>query len=392
MAGSRMQATKTYTESDFKDFAHTGPGTLAGNYLRSFWQPVYRLEDIAPGWTKPIRIMGEDLTLYRGEGGAPHLVAFRCAHRSSQLSTGWVEEDCIRCFYHGWKYDGLGQCVEQPAEPRPFAEKVKITGYPAQEYLGYIFAYLGEGAPPPFPRYSNFEETDGVHYVEVNHRACNYFQNIENGLDIVHAGFVHRSLEGTFDGVSDSPSIQIEETEWGFNCHTEHPSGRRETLAFGMPNINRVISFPDDPVVAYREFISWKVPVDDENHIQFLMASIGVPPDMARLYEERRSERLIKQETFSHLELAQKVLAGELRMQDVDPETTEIILVQDGVAQGSQGVIVDREVELLGHSDAPVIATRKLWSEELRALAEGRPLRQWTYDPSPLPNWQLSAT
>ena len=71
MAETRVQPGRIYTESDYKDFAHTNPGTLAGRYLRAFWQPVYRSEDIAPGWTKPIRIMGEDLTLYRGEGGAP---------------------------------------------------------------------------------------------------------------------------------------------------------------------------------------------------------------------------------------------------------------------------------------------------------------------------------
>src|SRR5713226_7171098 len=108
--------------------------------------------------------MSEDFTLYRGQSGTPHLVAFRCAHRGTQLSTGWVEGDCIRCFYHGWKYDGAGQCVEQPAEDSSFPPKVKIVSYPTEEYLGLIFAYLGDaehgdtGAfrPPPLPRYPDF--------------------------------------------------------------------------------------------------------------------------------------------------------------------------------------------------------------------------------------------
>jgi len=85
--------------------------------MRSFWQPVYRAQDLAAGRALPLRIMSEDFTLYRGESGDPHLVAFRCAHRGTQLSTGWVEGDELRCFYHGWKYDGAGQCTEQPAEP-----------------------------------------------------------------------------------------------------------------------------------------------------------------------------------------------------------------------------------------------------------------------------------
>ena len=70
----------------WNDFVHTGPGTLAGRYLRTFWQPIYRAEDLPSGRTMPIRIMSDDLTLYRGESGEPHLVAFRCAHRSTQLS------------------------------------------------------------------------------------------------------------------------------------------------------------------------------------------------------------------------------------------------------------------------------------------------------------------
>src|SRR5687767_7172929 len=134
---------------DYTDFVHTGPGTLAGRYMRRFWQPVHVAEKLPPGRAVPVRIMSEDFTLYRGEGGIPHLTAFRCAHRGTQLSTGWVEGDSIRCRYHGWRYDGSGQCVEQPGEEEGFASKVRIRSYPVKEYLGLIFAYLGEGEPPP---------------------------------------------------------------------------------------------------------------------------------------------------------------------------------------------------------------------------------------------------
>jgi len=78
----------------YEDFVHTGPGTLAGRYMRMFWQPVYRAQDLATGRANPIRIMNEDFTLYRGEGGAPHVVEFRCRHRGAQLSAGWVKRNC----------------------------------------------------------------------------------------------------------------------------------------------------------------------------------------------------------------------------------------------------------------------------------------------------------
>jgi nitrite reductase/ring-hydroxylating ferredoxin subunit len=111
---------------DYMDCFPTGPNTIAGRYMRKFWHPVLRAEDLKPGWAKPIRIMGEDFTLYRGDSGKPHVVEFRCPHRQSTLSAGWVEDDCIRCRFHGWKFDASGQCVEQPAEKEAFTEKIRM--------------------------------------------------------------------------------------------------------------------------------------------------------------------------------------------------------------------------------------------------------------------------
>src|ERR1041384_7127479 len=121
------------SHEEFRDFVHTGPQTAAGRFMRTFWHPVYVAKELEPGSAKPLRIMGEDFTLFRGEGGKPHVMEFRCAHRQTQLSAGWVEEDCIRCFYHGWKYDGAGQCVEIPAEDASFPPKVRIPSYPTEE-------------------------------------------------------------------------------------------------------------------------------------------------------------------------------------------------------------------------------------------------------------------
>ncbi|HEY3116170.1 MAG TPA: Rieske 2Fe-2S domain-containing protein, partial [Chloroflexota bacterium] len=114
-----MESSATGAGLSYEELVRTGPGTLAGRYLRGFWQPVAVAADLPIGRAKPIRVMSEDFTLYRGESGQPHVLAFRCAHRGTQLSTGWVEGDSLRCFYHGWRYDPDGQCVEQPAEPEP---------------------------------------------------------------------------------------------------------------------------------------------------------------------------------------------------------------------------------------------------------------------------------
>src|SRR5579883_3569864 len=170
--------------ADTTDYVHAGPGTLMGAVLRRFWQLVAVTDKFALGSARPVRILNEDLTVYLGETGTPHVVAFRCAHRGTQLSTGWVEGDCIRCFYHGWKYDQTGQCVEQPAEDAGFAAKVRIKAYPTREYLGMIFGYFGEGPAPRFPTYSQLEE-EGVLEAHSYDRACSYFNSIENNMDEV---------------------------------------------------------------------------------------------------------------------------------------------------------------------------------------------------------------
>src|SRR5687767_6190542 len=109
------------------DVVHTGPGTLAGRFMRSFWQPVALARELEPRRAKPLHVMNEQFTLYRGESGAPYLVGFRCAHRGTQLSASLIEDERIRCLYHGWQYDGTGQCVDMPATEEPsFRQKVRI--------------------------------------------------------------------------------------------------------------------------------------------------------------------------------------------------------------------------------------------------------------------------
>jgi 5,5'-dehydrodivanillate O-demethylase len=347
--------------------------------MRAFWQPVHHSEGLAAGCAKPVKIMNADYTLYRGADGQPRLMDFRCPHRGMQLSAGWVEGDSIRCFYHGWKFDGSGQCVEQPAEPRSFAHKVSIRTYPCQDYLGLIFAYLGEAEPPPFPRYPEFEDFEGILELDSFYRGCNYFNNLENAADLVHSGFVHRNNPGSFDGFTNSPLMDARESCWGVTVYARWPEQLR-VAQVGMPNIFHHKAQPTDPAIApYREFMAWWVPIDDQSHMQFTVAAVRLPPEKARQYTERREVRLARR-TASKEELAAKVLRGELRREDVDAETTDFVRFQDDIAQVGQGVIADHNRERLGQSDKAVIFLRKIWARELRALAERRRLKRWTYN------------
>jgi 5,5'-dehydrodivanillate O-demethylase len=359
------------------DFVHTGPGTLAGRYLRQFWQPVYVGALLEPGDAKPIRIMGEDLTIYRGEGGAPHLVGHRCAHRRTQLAAGSVEGDDIRCLYHGWKYAPTGQCIEQPAEHQnSFADKIRIPAYPVKEYLGLIFAYFGEGAPPEFPRFPDFEDPSVlVHVAEQTYlRRANYFQAIENVADAAHVGIAHRTFPGAYNGLLDSPVPYAEETSWGMKLGARRPSGKERWHQFGMPNVNHQYAFS---VHAGRiEILVWFVPVDDEQHINFGVSRVP-------LQGEARDRYLAKMdETFSKMDipptpLAEEILAGRQRLKDIDRARVHTITLEDHIAMAGQGRITDRSEEHLGKSDAAIIVLRRLWQRELRAFAEGRPPKRW---------------
>ncbi len=358
---SRDAPPRTYTKADYTDFAHTGPRTLAGRFMRTFWQPVARAQDLLPGRAKPIRVMSEDFTLYRGEAGTPHVLAFRCAHRGTQLSVGWIEGDCIRCFYHGWKYDHTGQCVEMPAEDPSFPPKVRIASYPCEEYLGLIFAYFGEGDPPPLPRYPELEE-EGVHEVTARVVPYNYFNGVENSVDIVHVAFVHRDSGFSDSGLKGIPEPGAVETEYGILMEDRYPNGQVRVTIFEMPTLIRLKIFPRDGL-GWRTFLSWKVPIDDESYYSYSLnsstANSGDPED---------------------IRLGREILAGRRRLSVDDiGEYARRVNLQDFVAQAGQGIIADRTHERLGRSDKAVILLRKIWQRELRALAEGRPLKQWRW-------------
>jgi 5,5'-dehydrodivanillate O-demethylase len=362
--------------SPHTDFAHVGPGTLAGRYLRRFWHPVYRAADLLAGRPVRLHVMGEHFTLYRGESGAAFLLVDRCPHRQTSLVHGWVEGDRIRCFYHGWVFDGAGQCVEQPAEKASFAAKVRVSSYPLEEYMGLVFAYLGEGEPPPFPRYPEIE--DAVADVAVNRHPvpCSYFQRIENDLDETHVHFVH-SVSTKSYGLDEIPEIAVGETEYGIRREGLRSGGRANISRVAhivWPNIN-LVDLPPSPDFPYWTVqVAWRVPQDDETAVTYslrlLKPQAGQQPGARKIIATREPDP-------PALKLSEDILAGRMRIQDVDPNYPALFVVEDNVALAGQGRITDRARDWLGQSDKGVILLRRIWERELKALAEGKPLKAW---------------
>ena len=374
------------------NIVEAGRETLCGRYLRTFWQPLYRSQDLKRGRAVPVEIMSEKFTLYRGDSGTPYIVAFRCAHRGTQLSTGWVEGEDIRCRYHGWKYAASGLCVEQPSESISFASKVRIQSCPTREYLGLIWGYFGEEDAPPFRKFADLEGEGLLIANPPEIWPCNYFNRLEN--DSAHPPFTHReSLRRVGRQLKPGGSITVEEMGYGARFTRV---GRQTYTYFFMPNIIelgrepgtietrvpgavKTTAYPNVRLLIY-------VPVNDQQCVTFPIDYLEITGSEAIAYHERCNQFMSKVDTAKLNALAESVLAGELCIEDLDANLTtfDLFWIEDYVTAVGQGVFADRDRERLGTSDKGVILIRKIFARELSALAEGRPLTSWCDPPAGL--------
>src|SRR5438067_59721 len=173
----------------------TGPGTPGGELIRRYWQPIALAKDLALGGAPiPVRILSEDLVLFRDDGGQLGLLGIHCSHRGADLSYGRVEDGGLRCIYHGWLYDRAGRCLEQPGEPAgsTFHERIRHPSYAVQERAGVVWAYMGPGEPPLLPGYELFSVPESHVWVHKYFHECSYLQGNEGNLDPTHPFFLHR--------------------------------------------------------------------------------------------------------------------------------------------------------------------------------------------------------
>jgi 5,5'-dehydrodivanillate O-demethylase len=264
-----------------------------------------------------------------------------------------------------------------------------------QEYLGLVFAYLGEGEPPPMQRYPEFESGCVVDAVMMD-VPYNFYQNMENSVDTLHVSWVHRKSNfysdsrlddfkgdekkvGTLEG--NIVEFSADETEYGFIFRDIYDNGSVRVSHFEMPNTLHIKVWPVDAESGWRDFVAWKVPIDDQNYHNFNLTIAhvdGAAADRYRAHPQnpRNSGRGAQWAEIQRL--GNEILAGRLRLtvEDVG-ELAKSVNLQDYVAQRGQGLIVDRVHERLGQSDKIVILLRKLWSREMANIANGEPLKHW---------------
>jgi 5,5'-dehydrodivanillate O-demethylase len=353
-----------------------GPGTAMGELLRRFWHPVATVETVGKGEAKPLRVMGEDLTLYRGESGRPYLVGGHCAHRRTLLHTGWVQGEKLRCIYHGWRFDGGGQCDEAPAEGPETAAKVRIPGYPLEEYCGLIFAYMGAGPAPVFdlPRKAAFEQPGLIVLARKQVWPCNWFQMVENSLDAVHVSFVHLAGKvGPFgEAVTASvPQLEYSETDAGIRQIATRSKTNVRVSDWSFPNNNHIVTPGRTKDSAWVHRGVWNVPVDDTHTMKigvYAIPSEGPERDRATL------EHFRKYGDYNPADHHEALF--ERREWPEDP-SLQLTPAQDYVAIMGQGSIADRAGERLGKSDAGIVLLRRIFWREMELQRNGATTKTW---------------
>jgi len=369
------------------DIPHVGPGTPAGEWFRRYWLAVATSEDLRD-LPVGLRVLGEELVLFRDRKGRPGLLGLHCAHRGSSLEYGDIEEEGIRCAYHGWLYDVRGNCLEQPAEPKGsnFPRKVKQPSYPVKELGGMIFAYLGPNPnhPPPLPKYSPFIDTGGQRQIEPTRTFdYNWFNFYENAVDPAHICVLHRhsgygeqTWGDKFFSYDDMPSFDPIETDYGIKVVMRKSGPTADTevideMSVAFPSIVQVgdtefVHAKVEPEVVLREgshcdHTMFITPNDDEHFMLFTVNYYtGRDPDFFAKLDSMRKREMPKQEVKDYDRRHYMPYRGNIRQEDI-------------MTQSTQGLLGERE-EHLGQSDRGVIMLRRLVQEAIETvLRDGRP-------------------
>ena len=341
-------------QAENQSLTRVGPGTAAGETLRKYWLPVGLSDEISSEAPKLVRWLGEDLLMFRDEFGRVGLTQPTCPHRGTSLDYGWIEAGGIRCCYHGWVFDVKGRCLEQPGEPpgSNFKDKITLKAYPVRELGGMIWAYMGQGEPPELPHYHFLARHDGARQFSGYVRECNYIQQLENALDPVHATILHgRPVHGLPAAPEwmETPDFTVaaSETMAYYVARRKGPKPDTEwhrEVAYVPPImvVHHGGSLPGDPVAEMVD-VAWRMPIDDFTTRTFTLKFF--PSGLARGNEGKPARPK-----------PPPLMRGTRKQYDM-----ATINGQDNAAQESQGAIVDRSREHLGHSDRGVIQVRKLW-------------------------------
>ena len=336
-----------------------------GELLRRYWHPVGLAAD-AGATPRRVRVLGEDLILFRAAGGHPGLLYPRCAHRGTSLYYGRIEERGIRCCYHGWLYDVTGHCLEQPCEPGGGERRANVRQpwYPLEERHGLIFAYLGPPErKPALPRYDALEELAAGEFIEADDSSigsggpaivpCNWLQHFENVMDPLHVPILHGSFSGPqfVAQMALMPAVTWHTTARGVRSEQvrklkDGQTFRRITEAV-LPTL-RVVPSPRVGQSGKVESIGWVLPIDDTSFRIYVAGRVTEAGQLGRMRSKYNGKTWWELSEEEH-----RALPGDYE------------------AQTGQGGITLHSEEHLRTSDKGVALLRRMLRAQLEVVAAG---------------------
>ncbi len=353
-------------------YTRVGAGTPCGELMRRYWHPIAASAQLPEHGTKPVRILGESLVLYRDLRGRLGLVDDKCPHRRGGMVFGIPEEAGIRCAYHGWLYDASGRCLEQPYEAivdsaSTFKDKVRIKAYPVEELGGLVFAYLGPEPVPLLPRWDFYVDEDLIREIGLAVIPCNWLQCIENGVDGTHVRYLHGRFSDYVLEQLGQPNLRrqiggSDKTGWELHKYgilksriPHGGSGKKEGNPLLFPYVDRQ---PDDSLQV-------RVPMDD-THTLFIWYYTFGAEGRAELGIQEELPQDPRRVPVYEVPMPKVNEAGEMPWELLDNNSG-----QDLVMWYSQGDIADRTKEHLGKGDAGVILYRQLLGEQIKIVEDG---------------------
>ncbi len=388
--------------TDNELICRVGPGTLMGDFVRQYWIPAVRSDELPAADCPPVRIrlLGENMIAFRTTSGKVGLIQNSCPHRGASLFFGRNEEEGLRCVYHGWKFDVSGGCVDMPSEPAEsnFKSKVRAVAYPTNERNGIIWAYMGpREMPPPLPDIEANMLCEGPHQISVLHRPCNWMQGWEGEMDTVHAAFLHGGASkldkvkpGTgayYTAKQRSAKFTAIDTDFGTSYGAYRPA---EDDSYYWRVAHMLFPFHAMPPLGPlgdNAIIGMYVPMDDENHLHWeIMIKPGAGSTLQGLDGRpqgtsggpttgRGSTLPNTTDWFGRFHIEQNAANDYMIDREAQRNWESYtgitgVRQQDMAVTESMGTIYTRSREHLGTTDTMIIRTRRRVLNAARAFRE----------------------
>jgi 5,5'-dehydrodivanillate O-demethylase oxygenase subunit len=359
------------SQEENEALTRVGPGTPMGDLLRRYWHPVAAVGELDERPTRPVRILGEDLVLYRTGEDSYGLIERFCSHRGTDLAYGVVEGTSLRCPRHGWLYAEGGLCLDMPLEEEMPQEEIRLKAYRAEAKAGMVWVYLGPEPAPLIPDWEPFSRQDGLVQVVLSVLHCNWLQCQENTLDGIDMELFVDAMEAA---QRDGTPPPLPPLDFGFD-EFEHGyvvrPGEEEAV------VSKTSLWPNGLFSGDARScrFEWRVPMDDETTL-----NIAWFFDQAAPGSDAASQPSVH---FWYAPTREEETGEAIRTHRLNKKFAIWL---------NQEPILDRTREHLTEGDAGVVMLRSKLFSQMALIQDGGDPKALIFDPSQNQKLRLPAT